>query len=126
MTGMLTTVLGGNALSAFRAAGLLAKLQAIVPGVSGVAARHAHWVRFDEQPTDQVQSQVARLLTYGEPYLGPAPEDGTLIVGEHGQRGVPVQCDDQRIVIASGRHRPQLRIPGPPHRAGHAGGAAGD
>ncbi len=77
---MLTTVLGGNALSAFRAAGLLAKLQAIVPGVSGVAARHAHWVRFDEQPTDQVQSQVARLLTYGEPYLGPAPEDGTLIV----------------------------------------------
>ena len=41
---------GGNALSAFRAAGLLSALQAACPRITGVAARHVHWVAFDAAP----------------------------------------------------------------------------
>ena len=35
---------GGSALSAFRAQALLARLQAACPRITGVAARHVHWV----------------------------------------------------------------------------------
>ena len=35
---------GGNALSAFRAQALLPKLQSVSPRITGVAARHVHWV----------------------------------------------------------------------------------
>ena len=41
---VLTTVPGGNALSPFRAAALLARLQRRVPGLTAVSARHVHWV----------------------------------------------------------------------------------
>ena len=38
---------GGNALSAFRAQALLPKLQSVSPRITGVAARHVHWVWTD-------------------------------------------------------------------------------
>ena len=38
---------GGNALSAFRAQALLPKLQSVSSRITGVAARHVHWVWTD-------------------------------------------------------------------------------
>ena len=49
---VLTTVPGGNALSPFRAAALLERLHRAVPTVTGVSARHVHWVA-SEQPLDE-------------------------------------------------------------------------
>ena len=64
---VLTTVPGGNALSGFRAAALLARLQAAVPEVVGVSGRFVHWVASDRTLEDPTREAVTRLLTYGEP-----------------------------------------------------------
>ncbi len=69
---------GGSALSSFRIQQLLPELQAIHDRVSGVAARFVHLVTFDTEPTPTLKAQLAALLTYGEPYVGPS--DGPLIV----------------------------------------------
>ncbi len=70
---VLSTVLGGSALSDFRARALLRRLQEVAPQVTGVAARHVHWVA-SEEPLDPATARtVAKLLTYGEPYAGPEP-----------------------------------------------------
>jgi len=69
---------GGNALSDFRARALLASLQAACPRVTGVAARHVHWVAFDAAPDAAARDKLAALLTYGDAYTGPA--DGELVV----------------------------------------------
>lgn len=69
---------GGNALSVFRAQALLPRLQAVSPRITGVFARHVHWVwsefRLDASDADKVQA----LLRYGDDYTGPT--DGALIV----------------------------------------------
>ncbi len=58
---------GGNALSAFRAQALLARLAQACPRIVGVSARHVHWV-WSELPLDRpTQDKLAALLTYGEP-----------------------------------------------------------
>jgi phosphoribosylformylglycinamidine synthase len=41
---------GGDALPAFRAQALLARLQAVCPRIAQVSARFVHWVAFDDQP----------------------------------------------------------------------------
>ena len=41
---------GGSALSDFRAAALLRRLQAVAPQVTGVSARHVHWVATETEP----------------------------------------------------------------------------
>ncbi|MGB7819151.1 MAG: phosphoribosylformylglycinamidine synthase [Ornithinibacter sp.] len=64
---VLTTVPGGNALSGFRAAALLARLQAAVPEVVGVSGRFVHWVASERALEDSTREAVTRLLTYGEP-----------------------------------------------------------
>ena len=64
----LTAVPGGNALSEFRAAALLRRLQAVSPRVTGVRARHVHWVATLEEPAPQTAQDIAALLTYGEPF----------------------------------------------------------
>lgn len=69
---------GGNALSAFRAQALLARLQAVDARISGVAARHVHWVWTDAPLAAGEADKLKALLTYGEPYGGPA--DGAAIV----------------------------------------------
>jgi phosphoribosylformylglycinamidine synthase len=70
---------GGNAWSAFRAEGLLARLQAAVPRVTAASARFVHWVAFDAPPARAEVDKLAALLDYG-PKAGPAPESAALIV----------------------------------------------
>ncbi len=69
---------GASALSAFRVQQLLPSLQAVHGKISGIAARFVHLVASTDEPTPALQDQLAALLTYGEPYDGPA--DGVLIV----------------------------------------------
>jgi len=69
---------GGNALSAFRARDLLARLSAVNKRVRGVQARFVHWVWSDTAPDAADQDRLAALLRYGEPAAGPS--DGGLIV----------------------------------------------
>jgi phosphoribosylformylglycinamidine synthase len=69
---------GGNALSDFRVQQLLPRLQAIHDKITGVSARFVHLVASDAPLADSVQAQLAGLLTYGDPYAGPA--EGPLLV----------------------------------------------
>ncbi len=69
---VLTTVPGGNALSPFRAAALVARLQRVVPGLTAVSARHVHWVASEEPLDEATTATVERLLTYGPPDAGDA------------------------------------------------------
>jgi phosphoribosylformylglycinamidine synthase len=73
---------GGNALSAFRAQALLARLKAAVPRIAAVHARHAYWVASDAPLDQSARDKLAALLTIGEPYTGPTTGDsnGALIV----------------------------------------------
>ncbi|HEV8689788.1 MAG TPA: phosphoribosylformylglycinamidine synthase [Ideonella sp.] len=68
---------GGNALSAFRAQALLAKLQAACPKVTGVSARHVHWVWSDGALEPSALDKLAALLRYGDPATG---GEGELVV----------------------------------------------
>ncbi|HET9021980.1 MAG TPA: phosphoribosylformylglycinamidine synthase [Ornithinibacter sp.] len=70
---VLTTVPGGNALSPFRAAALLARLQRVAPALTAVSARHVHWVASEAALDEATSATVTRLLAYGEPYAGDAP-----------------------------------------------------
>ena len=72
---------GGLALSDFRARALLARLQAACPRITGVAARHVHWVAFEHAVHDADRAALDRLeqlLAYGDPYTG--GDDGALVV----------------------------------------------
>jgi phosphoribosylformylglycinamidine synthase len=69
---------GGNALSAFRAQALLPKLQAVSPRITGLHARHVHWVWSETALARAMQDKAEGLLRYGDPYAGPT--DGPLIV----------------------------------------------
>ena len=78
MTLHITTFEGGSALSPFRIKQLLPGLRAVEKGISGVAARFVHLVSTEAAPSKALVDQLAALLTYGEPYIGPS--DGALIV----------------------------------------------
>jgi phosphoribosylformylglycinamidine synthase len=68
---------GASALSAFRQNRLLRQLQALVPGVTAVAARHMHLV--DSSPLEaQAQARLASLLEYDIPFSG--SDKGTLFL----------------------------------------------
>ena len=67
---VLTSFGGGNALSAFRAAALVQRLQAVAPGVRGLSARFVHWVASEAALDAVTTDTVRRLLTYG-PAAGP-------------------------------------------------------
>ena len=69
---------GGNALSSFRALALLPRLQALSPRITGIAARHVHWVWTDAELAREAHDKLLGLLRYGDAYVGPV--DGTLIV----------------------------------------------
>ena len=64
---VLTTVHGGNALSPFRAAALVRRLQAAVPAVTEVSGRYVHQVASDAALGAATSETVTRLLTYGPP-----------------------------------------------------------
>ncbi len=69
---------GGNALSAFRAQALLARLQAVASRITGVAARHVFWVLADEAVDI---NKLNGLLTDGsEGSDGIGASDGTLVL----------------------------------------------
>ncbi|MBC7940631.1 MAG: phosphoribosylformylglycinamidine synthase, partial [Chitinophagaceae bacterium] len=61
---------GGNALSAFRAQALLARLQAVCPRIAAVSARFVHWVDFPGPPARAELDRLQALLTYGEACTG--------------------------------------------------------
>lgn len=75
---VLTQVPGGSALSHFRARALLTRLQQVQPSITGVAARHLHWVATEGELDGLSADSIARILTYGDPYEGPT--EGTLVV----------------------------------------------
>jgi phosphoribosylformylglycinamidine synthase len=70
---------GGNALSAFRAQALLQSLQAVSPRITGLSARHVHWVWTDAPLDAPTRDRVAALLQYGNEAQA-APADGVLVV----------------------------------------------
>ena len=78
MTLHITQLEGGNALSSFRVQQLLPALQGIHDKISSISARFVHLVASDVAPDAALTAQLAALLTYGDPYLGPA--DGPAIV----------------------------------------------
>ena len=68
---------GGNALSAFRAQALLPQLQAVAERITGVVARHVHWVL--PAPGQALDAdKLAGLLRYGDAYTG--GDDGALVL----------------------------------------------
>ncbi|MEO5688438.1 MAG: phosphoribosylformylglycinamidine synthase [Burkholderiaceae bacterium] len=73
---------GGNALSVFRAQALLPQLQTVSSRITGVAARHVHWVWTDAVAQPDATRKLASLLRYGDEYSGPTPEraDTALVV----------------------------------------------
>ncbi|MCA0294197.1 MAG: phosphoribosylformylglycinamidine synthase [Actinobacteria bacterium] len=77
---VLTVFGGGNALSPFRAAALLRRLQASVPSVSAVTARYVHWVASDAALDDATRAVLDQLLTYGPPPVPPAAGPHTTVV----------------------------------------------
>ena len=78
MTLHITQFEGGNALSTFRAQQLLPGLQSVHDKIAGVSARFVHLVASETAPDAALQAQLGALLTYGDPYTGPA--DGVVIV----------------------------------------------
>ncbi|MBP6899871.1 MAG: phosphoribosylformylglycinamidine synthase [Burkholderiaceae bacterium] len=70
---------GGNALSAFRAQALLPRLQALEPRISGLVARHVHWVWADAALDSVTRERVAALLDYGDAYAGDG-DGGSLVL----------------------------------------------
>ncbi|HMN22782.1 MAG TPA: phosphoribosylformylglycinamidine synthase, partial [Ottowia sp.] len=70
---------GGNALPAFRARGLLARLQEREPAVNAVAARFVHLAAFDAAPDAALLERLGALLAQGEaaPEL---PDEASVIV----------------------------------------------
>ena len=79
MTLHITTFDGSNALSHFRTQQLLPQLQGIHDKISGISARFVHLVATDTPPDAVLNSKLAALLTYGDPYAG-ADEGPTIVV----------------------------------------------
>ena len=106
---------GGNALSAFRAQALLPKLQSVSSRITGVAARHVHWVWTDTEVQPDATRKLASLLRYGDAYAGPTAERR-----RHRAGGGDAAPGHRLAVGQQGhRHRPQLRPGAAPRRARH-------
>ncbi|MEO7151016.1 MAG: phosphoribosylformylglycinamidine synthase, partial [Burkholderiaceae bacterium] len=69
---------GGDALSGFRAAALLARLQALEPRIAALRGRHVHWVASDAVLGRAERDKLVGLLTYGDPSDG--SQEGVLVV----------------------------------------------
>ncbi len=98
---MLTTYEGGNAVSSLRARALLARLQAVAPSLTGVAARYVHWVRTDAALDEKTDDVLRRLLDYGEPYTGPSAGTASASV----PAGSPVVAGDADAAGTAGAGR---------------------
>lgn len=71
---------GPGALSAFRATRLLARLRAIEPNITAVAARHVHLVHASGPLDQAARDKLATLLRYGDHYDGPAEGEVFFVV----------------------------------------------
>jgi phosphoribosylformylglycinamidine synthase len=78
----LTAFEGGAALSAFRTSALLARLQQVEPSITGVQARHVHWVASDEMPDAALLQRLQALLdsTPAAPTVDLPPGHALLVV----------------------------------------------
>ena len=74
---VLTTFLGGRALSASKTNQLLSQAQQIAPQIIAVATQWVHWVQTDSTPDTVTLTKLQALLTYGEPAVA---ANGELIV----------------------------------------------
>ncbi|RNI25256.1 phosphoribosylformylglycinamidine synthase [Flexivirga caeni] len=77
---VLTTFDGGAALSPFRRAALLARLQQAAPQISAVSARYVHVVATESDPDGATRRRVRELLTYGPAYQPPGEPATTIVV----------------------------------------------
>jgi phosphoribosylformylglycinamidine synthase len=73
---------GPGALSAFRAGGLLARIQSIEPAAVGLHARHVHFVHARAALDEHQRARLAALLDYGQaaPPLPDSPARQWLVV----------------------------------------------
>ncbi|VFR53248.1 Phosphoribosylformylglycinamidine synthase, synthetase subunit / Phosphoribosylformylglycinamidine synthase, glutamine amidotransferase subunit [plant metagenome] len=76
----ILNVPGSSALSDFRRARLLARLQEAGLPVADIAARHEHFVWTDGALADDDQSRLLALLDYGTPYAAPERADQALVL----------------------------------------------
>jgi len=65
---VLSTFEGGSALSSFRRAALLSRLQQIAPQITALGARFVHLVATDRALDPEAEQRVRQLLTYGPAY----------------------------------------------------------
>ena len=73
---------GIRALSDFRVRQLLPRLQAVHEKIVDIHARYVHLVATDELPEASLKTQLAALLSYGEPcpVLPTSPDEGSLFI----------------------------------------------
>ncbi|MES2887098.1 MAG: phosphoribosylformylglycinamidine synthase [Pseudomonadota bacterium] len=71
---------GGNALSVFRSQALLTALQAVVPRVKAIQARHVHWVASDQPLDGSTTDRLAALLRYGDVATSEASATESVVV----------------------------------------------
>ncbi|HUG71801.1 MAG TPA: phosphoribosylformylglycinamidine synthase [Steroidobacteraceae bacterium] len=71
---------GGPAHSDFRLAKLLPRLQAVAPGLRGVASRFVHLADCTRPPAANERARLAGLLTYGPRHATAAPPGSRLLV----------------------------------------------
>ncbi len=71
---------GGDALPAFVAQALLPRLQAACPRITGLHARHVHWVAFDQPPQRHELDKLQGLLRYGDAHVGPTTGELVLVM----------------------------------------------
>ncbi|WP_377704860.1 phosphoribosylformylglycinamidine synthase [Pseudoduganella sp. UC29_71] len=69
---------GSNALSAFRSQRLLTQLQAVLPAITAVQARHLHFIDAAAPLSSEDTSRLQGLLTYGEPAQAELADGGAV------------------------------------------------
>ena len=69
---------GSNALSAFRSQRLLTQLQAVLPAITAVQARHLHFIDAAAPLSSDDTSRLQGLLTYGEPAQAELADGGAV------------------------------------------------
>jgi phosphoribosylformylglycinamidine synthase len=69
---------GSNALSAFRSQRLLTQLQAVLPAITAVQARHLHFIDAATPLSSDDTSRLQGLLTYGEPAQAELADGGAV------------------------------------------------
>ena len=98
---------GGSALSDFRARALLARLQEVVPAVTGVSARFVHLVDTDETVSPEVLDELTRILTYGDPFEADDPYTSEGVKSTEEQREHETQrAHEEQVEPEEQRERP--------------------